>query len=418
MLALVRQVPRLCLLMGTASLLGCGLTLDTATPSEAGTLDGGVTDGGTLDGTLPPDTGVVDASSDTGELECATNTDCDDGDFCSGFEQCVGGECVGGDAPSCDDGIECTRDSCEGDGCLNDAKDDRCVGEPGEVLVCSPVDGCIVPDECEEDIDCNDGAFCNGEERCVAGFCEFGPAPACPSTGCMVGDCDEGEDRCVVFPDDSLCDDSIDCTRDSCGSAGACILTPVDSACDDGVHCTMDVCRTDGCDVVPLNSLCDDGVGCTRDRCNPLSDFADGEGCVGVPDDRFCSTVGGPTLQCATSVCVSGVDGVGGSTGCALDFDSSLCEVGTICSFEGACVAPMIGCTSDLGCNDGNPCNGIERCTTSGGGGGRCVKTTTGCPDTGDPCIESYCSIDPAGSTAMCSERPSSDCFVSLAPGP
>jgi hypothetical protein len=51
-------------------------------------------------------------SSDTqlpGE-SCLSNADCDDGDFCSGIEQCVQGTCY--QTPRCDDGNPCTTDVC------------------------------------------------------------------------------------------------------------------------------------------------------------------------------------------------------------------------------------------------------------------------------------------------------------------
>lgn len=415
MLGCTCEVRRVCLLLGTFSLLGCGLTLDTATPTEAGApdggvVDGGVVDGGALDGTVPIDTGTPDADPP----ECLSNTDCDDGEFCNGFELCAGGRCVDGGEPSCDDGVECTEDSCEGEGCLNDPKDGMC----REALVCSPFDGCIVPDECEDDGECDDGLFCNGTERCAGGFCEFGVVPVCPSVGCLVGHCSADEDRCVSPPDDGVCDDGVGCTEDFCGSDGRCSVTPIDAACDDGVHCTLDVCRLDGCGAVPVNSSCDDGVGCTEDRCSPASTYADGDGCVGVPNDPFCTTVGGPTLQCAVRVCVSGAaTDVGGSTGCALDYDSALCDGADLCTAEGACEPALTSCGSDLACNDGNPCNGIERCATVAGGGGRCVKASTSCPETGDPCVESYCVIESTSGATSCGERPLTDCVSVTLPG-
>ena len=44
---------------------------------------------------------------------------CDDGDFCTTFDQCTDGKCAGGPAPDCNDSNQCTDDSCDADsGCV------------------------------------------------------------------------------------------------------------------------------------------------------------------------------------------------------------------------------------------------------------------------------------------------------------
>ena len=64
--------------------------------------------------------------------------DCDDGSFCNGPETCVEGSCVGGKAPSCDDAVDCTVDSCDdtrGE-CLNAPDDSVCgCGETGAFML-------------------------------------------------------------------------------------------------------------------------------------------------------------------------------------------------------------------------------------------------------------------------------------------
>ncbi|MFT7622159.1 MAG: hypothetical protein ACI9WU_001327, partial [Myxococcota bacterium] len=50
--------------------------------------------------------------------------DCDDGDPCTGDDQCAVGTCVG---DGCDDGVECTLDFCEtGIGCVCSPLDADC----------------------------------------------------------------------------------------------------------------------------------------------------------------------------------------------------------------------------------------------------------------------------------------------------
>ncbi|NIS35481.1 MAG: hypothetical protein GWO04_38545, partial [Actinobacteria bacterium] len=44
---------------------------------------------------------------------CTVDADCDDGVFCNGAETCTAGACAPGTAPSCDDGVACTVDTCD-----------------------------------------------------------------------------------------------------------------------------------------------------------------------------------------------------------------------------------------------------------------------------------------------------------------
>lgn len=57
------------------------------------------------------DAGGEDAAPYDGG-SCATDEDCDDRRFCNGLERCVAGSCAPGEAPRCDDGVECTVDRC------------------------------------------------------------------------------------------------------------------------------------------------------------------------------------------------------------------------------------------------------------------------------------------------------------------
>ena len=101
------------------------------------------------------------------------------------------------DDRACDDGFECTVDSCGvGRVCRHMALDALCA--TGER--CVEGSGCRsgMPSECMVDADCADGQFCNGDERCL------GPAG---SRTCVIGtpvDCDDG-DACSV----DACDDAL-----------------------------------------------------------------------------------------------------------------------------------------------------------------------------------------------------------------
>src|SRR5688572_8655205 len=129
--------------------------------------DAGFADSGPMPDAAPtPDAGPQVCTPDVhlGEA-CTTTQDCSDKCFCNGFELCMDGVCVAGEAP-CADGIDCTDDLCNEDGnaCTFDA----------------------------DDASCGDGNVCNGAERCVpfAG-CRPGLRMTCTSTDpCQIGRCD------------------------------------------------------------------------------------------------------------------------------------------------------------------------------------------------------------------------------------
>ncbi len=51
---------------------------------------------------------------------------------------------------------------------------------------------------CDEDDECDDGAYCNGRERCVDGFCAAGPLPRCDDDiECTVDTCSHTENSCL-----------------------------------------------------------------------------------------------------------------------------------------------------------------------------------------------------------------------------
>jgi len=103
--------------------------------------------------------------------ECTVDADCDDSMFCNGAETCdtATGTCLPGTPPDCDDGVDCTVDTC-------DEVNDTCANTP---------DDTACPD---------DGLFCTGQEICD-------PAAGCVSTGdpCPEGTtCNEDTDTCDV----------------------------------------------------------------------------------------------------------------------------------------------------------------------------------------------------------------------------
>ena len=116
--------------------------------------------------------------------------------------------------------------------------------------------GCRIvppPGACENDAACDDGLFCNGEERCVAGSCRSGSAP------CDTDEtCDEADNRCEP--------PQIGTPTPSCR---------FDSDCDNGSFCDgRETCRDGEC--VAGTNPCDDGIACNGvETCSPAAGLVD-----------------------------------------------------------------------------------------------------------------------------------------------
>ncbi len=222
--------------------------------------------------------------------------DCDDGLYCTGAESCNGGTCQPGAVVVCDDGLDCTVDSCNEatDSCESMPNDGACTDGVfcNGSETCDPVFGCQVGgdpcpgQECDEDgdvcidclvdVDCDDGLFCTGLESCNEGICVAGTPVVCDDgVGCTVDTCNEDIDSCDVTPDDAACDDETFCYgSDTRRALLACPARP-SAVRDDGVGCTVNTCNedTDSCDVTPDDAACDDGTFCNGpEACDPALD--------------------------------------------------------------------------------------------------------------------------------------------------
>jgi len=322
--------------------------LDGSVSSDAGPLpdaravDAPVADAGTVDAAPAVDAGPMFDPS----RFCVTDEGCNDG-VCNGEDYCHPERevCAWYAPPTCDDGQECTDDSCaEPDGCIYTPFDSRCpVGQ-----VCVPHEGCMPPPPCRDDTECDDGDACNGVETCDV------------STGCRAGTPLECED------------DGVACTAESCRD-GACVSTPMDGLCDPGLSCIPG----DGCRACVRDEDCDDGNACNgAETCGEL-------GCEGGVDVE-CADDG---VACTVETCTEPA-GAGVST--PMD---SLCAGGLSCVAGRGCAA----CTDDAECDDGVACNGVETCGAAGCVGGTPVTCGDGIACTVDACVEpaGTCSFTP-----------------------
>lgn len=221
--------------------------------------------------------------------ECTTTPandgmSCDDGQFCTSGDTCQAGICTGGPALSCPGGDACHVGAC-------DELTDTCVQQPGNngaqcddgdpctyfgqclngacskgqaidcsflngectVGACDPVMGCKgMP--VNDGSACDDGQYCTTSDKCMGGVCMGGAGlPCAPPGGCFVGACDELNDTCTAVPgnDGAACDDGSPCTESTTCLAGVCGNgAPVNdgAACDDGTSCTMgETCSAGAC---------------------------------------------------------------------------------------------------------------------------------------------------------------------------
>ncbi|MFQ5495644.1 MAG: S8 family serine peptidase, partial [Phycisphaerae bacterium] len=314
----------------------------------------------------------IDAVGSNPCTGCTTNAQCDDGVFCNGAETCNAGTCQAGTAPTCDDGIGCTDDSCNTgtDSCDNIANNANC----DDGLACNGAETCdsvndcqagttvncddgvaCTTDTCNEpggtcsntpvNAACDDGVFCNGTETCSATLdCQAGTTPTCDDgVGCTDDSCNTGTDSCDNIPNDANCadgsacngvetcsatldcqagtavncNDGIGCTTDACNEpSGTCSNTPNDAVCDDGLFCN----GTETCDAVfdcqaGTTVNCNDGVACTDDSCNEATNSCDNvANDLNCPDDLlFCT---GTEFCDAAADCSSTGDPCGAGTTC------------------------------------------------------------------------------------------------------
>jgi len=304
--------------------------------------------------------------NDVDDCGCLTGEDCDDGNDCTD-DICSGGKCINrnDDRNNCDDGFWCTLyDRCHGGKCiaLDREVDD---GVPCTIDSCDEKSKSIKHNP--DDGGCQDGLFCNGNERCEADGCK-------PSSkdikddgvDCTIDVCDEKNDLVTNTVDDSFCDNGLWCDGDEyCDKLNDCQVT-AKPECVDGKSCSEDTCSegisksdgvgecvfdTDGCECL-TDDYCDDDNDCTDDKCD------DGV-CTNVPDDLntcddgyFCTI----NDRCQQGECVTNPRDFDDNVGCTHDScDDDIDEI--------------VHVKDDNKCDDGLFCNGAEICESTG-----CVK--------------------------------------------
>ncbi len=184
-------------------------------------------DGKTDEGTCDDKNSCTADSCDTKTGKC-TNApqagSCDDGDACTESDKCDAGKCTGA-AKKCDDSNPCTTDSC---------KAGKCESANDDTATCDDNDKCTEKDACKDGKcagakkNCDDGNKCS-EDTCKDGKCSSGAVQAGPcqdGDACTLGDkCENvgGKLVCKAGKDKPKCDDTNDCTVDSCDAKKGCV---------------------------------------------------------------------------------------------------------------------------------------------------------------------------------------------------
>ena len=298
----------------------------------------------------------------------------------------------------CDDGIDCTTDTCviTSGACRHVVTLALC--GPGES--CNPTMGCTTGSACATSVDCADTDACTSNERCdpAARVCTFQPldgdSDGDPPRVCGGGDCDDSRNDVSSARDeqcdsrDNDCDGSVDEDFDflsdpaNCGGCGR--------LCVDGI-CTAGACAcAGGGNLCPSgsNSYCTDfstdALNCSacNSQCPANFDTATGSFCDdrgrGCPDGEVCNYYRCYLpLTCASGTCACQIVGNTRCSGTCVDTQTNTSNCGACgnaCSSSFTCVAGACVCPSGQ-----TLCSGVCVDTqTSWNNCGTCGNTCTG----------------------------------------
>lgn len=237
------------------------------------------------------------------------------------------------DATDCDDGEECTTDTCTAEGCTH-----------------TPRTG-----------GCDDRVFCNGLDTCDAtGACTVHAGSPCMGATT----CDEARSVCAGCGSDAECMGASTGAWGACTATDLCALTGTHSrmvrtfACVGGACTPTDSTESESC---PRSGV--DGTVCATRSCSG------GGPCMGFVGE--CGESGVQDIPCFQGICRGGscnTEPAGSMTiGCSIDTDGR-------------------GCGSGGGCSGWSGCTGfVEPCGTTG------TQSRT-CQDPGQ-CVSGSCSM-------------------------
>ncbi len=378
---------------------------------------------------------VCSATTGCSNPPVANGTACPNSTLCDGSETCQAGTCTAGTPPNCNDGNECTTDSCSatlgcrniavanGTACTDDGEScttDSCqsgvcqhpAGNSG--LECRATAGpCDVAEACTgAATSCPTNAFVSAATQCRPPSCTAGvetvPAncpgngPNCPAlqqNNCSTYRCDGATSQCFT-----TCTTDAECSVGNYCSAGACVpkvsngttCTAANQCasgnCVDGVCCNSGCTRQcEACDVTGAVGTCTPVTGAphgARTAC-----LADGTGCDGFCDGSNAAACSQPgaTTACRAPSCTGGVatlgafcDGSGacpavqtqdcGTFTCGATACNGNCTVDTQCIAGHYCSAGVCSPKKP----NGEACTAVGQCLSGRCADGVCCNTACG----------------------------------------
>ncbi len=332
---------------------------------------------------------------------------CDDGNACTVGDACASGLCTGA-AMDCNDKNACTADSCAPTkGCQHAAA----IGPCDDGTVCTVGDQCVDSVCTGKAISCEDGQFCTVDSCDSVSGCRNLPGDASPcddNNACTVGThCQDGACKGGTAVN---CDDGQPCTVDACDGKGGCTHSPLTdkTACDDGDPCTLiDACATGVCKGAAID--CNDTNPCTVDSC--VGGACKHTNVTGACDDNNGCTTGD---ACVAGACAGGVavscasDSKGCGNGVCKSTGSQSFTCSVVAQQDGtACDADGNGCTVNDACKAGACTAGATKdCAAAGSADGCQIGVCQSLSSTSNTCavvaatIGTTCNADSNGCTA------------------
>lgn len=315
-----------------SGLMDSGMTMTDSGMTDSGTTDSGMTDSGMTDSGMMGMDARVDSGFDAGvdsgpPPACMVAADCSDGLVCNGVERCEFGRCGSGTAPTCDDGIACTRDACvEGAmaSCRYTPDNSLCpgggiCGAAGCVAACSESPCRLVAPQCG--CPSGQGCYISGGARLCTSAGGLPPGAICTGlASCVPGSICIDVSR--SGPAVNMCNRF--CNLDSECAGGICFYTLNDGM--GGSIPGVTICTT-ACDPIRLTG-CPAGSACTifQESMGAMRYFTDctapfGAGGQGAPCTDQANCRGGTSCFGMPGTCLTWCDRpgtIGAAGGCRL----------------------------------------------------------------------------------------------------
>jgi len=325
---------------------------------------------------------------------------CEDDNACDGSETCNSGECIDEIGFTCNDNNACTTDKCDIEtGCYTENLETPYPGTCAQASTCDPATGlwtlvlqenyCYISGVCYFDGIRRDGNTsecykCDTELNTSEWTSLLNDGNDCTIDSCIINrtgnevmqhllDTSNPVCECMQHTD---CDDSIECTQDTCDANNQCVNQPIYDDCDcmEGKPCLEKTCTNVACEnyvCVEENqasgTVCDDKNDCTHtDVCDS------GGGCSG--EQYTCED---------NNVCT--IDECTGDGGCnhTSGNEGGVCDDENSCTYDDECNDGTCGGTSYT-CEDNNVCTTNE--CTGDGGCNYLAGNNGGVCDDSDPC--------------------------------